>query len=94
MRWNSKERISQSNGKIKHPTQKPIRLLRRIILGLSNPNDLILDPFLGTGTTSVAAKELGRKSIGIEINKDFLQSSLERLNNTKIINSELDYEKR
>lgn len=49
-----------------HPTQKPEKLLARIILASSNPGDLVLDPFLGSGTTSVAAKKLGRRFVGVE----------------------------
>ena len=52
-----------------HPTQKPEKLLAKIILASSNENDIILDPFLGSGTTSVVAKKLGRNFVGIEIDK-------------------------
>jgi site-specific DNA-methyltransferase (adenine-specific) len=51
-----------------HPTQKPEKLLAKIILASTNPNDVVLDPFLGSGTTSVVAKKLGRHFIGIEQN--------------------------
>lgn len=49
-----------------HPTQKPEKLLAKIILASSNPGDVVLDPFLGSGTTSVVARKLGRRYIGIE----------------------------
>ena len=49
-----------------HPTQKPEKLIAKLILASSNKNDIILDPFLGSGTTSVVAKKLGRQYIGIE----------------------------
>ncbi len=62
-----------------HPTQKPIELLRRIILSSSKPNDLVLDPFVGSGTTSVVAKLLGRNSIGIDNNKKYLEIAKKRL---------------
>lgn len=52
-----------------HPTQKPEKLLAKIILASSNPNDIVLDPFVGSGTTSVVAKKLGRNYIGIEIDE-------------------------
>jgi site-specific DNA-methyltransferase (adenine-specific) len=52
-----------------HPTQKPEKLLAKIILASSKPNDVVLDPFLGSGTTSVVAKKLGRKFVGIEIDE-------------------------
>ena len=49
-----------------HPTQKPEKLLAKIILASSQPNDLVFDPFLGSGTTSVVAKKLGRRHVGVE----------------------------
>ena len=52
-----------------HPTQKPEKLLAKIILASSNENDIILDPFVGSGTTSVVAKKLGRNYVGIEIDE-------------------------
>lgn len=54
-----------------HPTQKPEKLLAKLILASSNPGDVILDPFLGSGTTSVTAKKLNRHYIGIEQNKQY-----------------------
>jgi site-specific DNA-methyltransferase (adenine-specific) len=71
-----------------HPTQKPIALLERIIKASSNPNDLVLDPFSGTFTTSYVAKKLGRKSIGIEINEDFTKIGLRRVQELSEINGE------
>ncbi len=61
-----------------HPTQKPKELLERIILASSNVGDIVLDPFSGSFTTSSVAKELGRKSIGIEINKEYYKIGLRR----------------
>jgi site-specific DNA-methyltransferase (adenine-specific) len=52
-----------------HPTQKPEKLLAKIILASSNPGDVVLDPFLGVGTTSVVAKKLGRRYVGIELDE-------------------------
>ena len=94
VRWNSKERVSLENGKIAHLAQKPIRLMRRIILATTNEKDLILDPFLGTGTTMVAAKELNRKSIGFEINPNYAKLALKRINATIKIRKEFDYDQR
>lgn len=54
-----------------HPTQKPEKLVAKIILASSNPGDVILDPFLGSGTTSTVAKKLGRHYVGIEIDKHY-----------------------
>ncbi|MDR1983412.1 MAG: adenine-specific DNA-methyltransferase [Prevotellaceae bacterium] len=63
-----------------HPTQKPIALLERIIKASSNIGDTVLDPFSGTFTTSFVAKQLGRKSIGIELQEDYVKIGLRRLN--------------
>lgn len=76
-----------------HPTQKPIALLERIIAASSNPGDLILDPFSGTFTTSFVAKQLGRRSIGIEIEEKYIKTGLRRLHIlTKYKNEELKRE--
>lgn len=66
--------------KTKHPTQKPEELLRRLLLSASNPGDVILDPFSGSGTTMVAAEQLNRRWIGCEIRSDYNQWAMERLN--------------
>src|SRR6266849_1933307 len=60
------ERLKGRDGKKLHPTQKPEGLLARVILSASRPDDLVLDPFCGTGTTGATAKRLGRQFIGIE----------------------------
>jgi modification methylase len=60
------ERLKDGAGRKAHPTQKPEALLRRILLASSNPGDVVLDPFFGSGTTGAAAKALGRRFIGIE----------------------------
>jgi len=62
-----------------HPTQKPVALLERIIRASSNVGDTILDPFSGTFTTSFVAKQLNRKSIGIELQEDYVKIGLRRL---------------
>ena len=66
----------------KHPTQKPLYLLERIILASSKPNDLVLDPFCGSSTTGVAAIRLGRKYIGIDSNEEYIRLSEARIRNT------------
>tara|TARA_B100000686_G_C16643543_1_gene891489 strand:- start:159 stop:1229 length:1071 start_codon:yes stop_codon:yes gene_type:complete len=81
---NGKERLKK-NGKKVHSTQKPEALLHRIILATTNKNDTILDPFLGTGTTAVVAKKLGRKYFGIERDKNYFNAADERINSTKAI---------
>lgn len=62
-----------------HPTQKPEKLLAKLILASSNPGDVILDPFLGSGSTSVTAKKLGRHYIGIEQNEQYCVWTEKRL---------------
>jgi adenine-specific DNA-methyltransferase len=62
-----------------HPTQKPESLLERIIKASSNFGDLVLDPFSGSFTTSAVSKKLGRKSIGIEVNEEYVKIGLRRL---------------
>ncbi|WP_297276515.1 site-specific DNA-methyltransferase, partial [uncultured Brachyspira sp.] len=64
----------------KHPTQKPLQLLTRIILASTKENDTILDPFNGSGTTGIACKILGRRNyIGIEIDKHYIELTNKRL---------------
>src|SRR6266568_1524188 len=63
----------------KHPTQKPVALLERILLASSHEGDLVLDPFLGSGTTLLAAFRLHRRSLGCELSLDFLALSLRRI---------------
>ena len=63
----------------KHPSQKPEALLERIIKASSNIGDLVLDPFSGTFTTCAIAQQLGRKTIGIESQKEYIEIGLRRL---------------
>lgn len=63
----------------KHPTQKPIELLKRIILASTDEGDLVLDPFCGSSTTGVTAVLLNRKYVGMELEKDYLKLSKKRL---------------
>ena len=62
----------------KHPTQKPLEILDKIILASTNENDTILDPFSGSGTTGISAIRLNRKYIGIDNNKEYLDLSIKR----------------
>ena len=77
-----KERI-KINGEKAHSTQKPLTLLRRIINATTKPGDVVLDPFLGSGTTAVAAKELGRSYIGIERDSIYVKVAKKRLADTR-----------
>ena len=63
-----------------HPTQKPEKLLAKVILASSNKGDMIFDPFLGAGTTAVTAKKLGRNFCGVEIDEDYCMLAQKRLN--------------
>ena len=72
----------------KHPTQKPLELLRRIILVSTKKGDLILDPFTGSSTTGIMALRLGRKFIGIDLEKEYLELSVKRFEK-EFINKEL-----
>ena len=67
----------------KHPTQKPMELLNRIILASTDEDDLILDPFNGSGTTGIVANKLNRKYIGIESEKEYLNLTIRRKENNK-----------
>lgn len=63
----------------KHPTQKPLELLKRILLASSNSGDLVLDPFMGSGTTGVASLELNRKFIGVELDAQYIETAIKRI---------------
>lgn len=73
------ERLKTEGGGKAHPTQKPESLLHRVILSTSNPGDVILDPFFGTGTTGAVAKKLGRNFIGLEREHDYIAHARKRI---------------
>jgi len=73
------ERLKDSNGQKAHPTQKPESLLYRVLMASSNPGDVVLDPFFGTGTTGAVAKKLGRHYIGIERETSYIEVAEDRL---------------
>ena len=85
---NGSERLKKDGKKI-HSTQKPEALLHRILLATSNKNDLILDPFLGSGTTATVAKKLGRNYFGIEKEKNYFKAAEQRIKTTKPIEDDL-----
>src|SRR5258705_11390085 len=72
------ERLKGGDGKKLHPTQKPEALLARVILSSSRPDDLVLDPFSGTGTTGAVAKRLGRRFIGFERERAYAAEARKR----------------
>jgi modification methylase len=73
------ERLKGGDGKKLHPTQKPEALLARVILATSRPDDLVLDPFCGTGTTGAVAKRLGRRFVGIERDAGYAAAAQTRI---------------
>ena len=77
------ERLKDAEGQKAHPTQKPESLLHRIILGTTNPGDVVLDPFFGTGTTGAVAKMLGRDFIGIEREEAYRTVAAARLDRVR-----------
>jgi len=78
---NGSERIKK-NGKKVHSTQKPESILRRVLLASTNKGDFVFDPFLGTGTTAVVAKKMGRNYFGIEKEKKYFKTAKQRLEKT------------
>jgi site-specific DNA-methyltransferase (adenine-specific)/modification methylase len=74
-----KERLKGKGKKAIHPTQKPEEMLKRIILASSNKGDIVLDPFLGSGTTAFVAQQYGRNWIGIEKEKKYIEVAKKRL---------------
>jgi modification methylase len=77
------ERLKGRDGKKLHPTQKPESLLARVILASSRPDDLVLDPFCGTGTTGAVAKRLGRRFIGFEREEGYAAAAEQRIAQTE-----------
>jgi site-specific DNA-methyltransferase (adenine-specific) len=65
-----------------HPTQKPLRLVRRALVASTHEGDLVFDPFCGSGTTGVAAKELGRFFVGVEMEEEYAELAARRMGAT------------
>ena len=86
-----KERLKGEDGKKAHSTQKPEELLKRIILSTTRQNDLVLDPFFGTGTTGAVAKKLKRNYIGIEKKTEYIQLAKNRINSITSCFEEADW---
>ena len=81
--WTDIHRVKHNKNRDTHPCQLPIHLLDRIILLSTDENDIVLDPFSGTGTTAISAKRLGRKYIGFELDQFYVDISKEKLEYTK-----------
>ncbi len=77
------ERLKDGNGDKAHPTQKPEALLHRVIVATTNPGDVVLDPFFGTGTTGAVARMLGRDWIGIEREAAYREAAEDRLSRVR-----------
>ncbi len=77
--WTDIHRIRHNVRRDEHPCQLPIPLLERIVLMSTDPGDVVLDPFLGTGTTAIAAKTLGRNFIGIDIDPEYVKIATEKI---------------
>jgi site-specific DNA-methyltransferase (adenine-specific) len=81
--WTDLHRIKHAKNRDEHPCQLPGTILERLILMATDEGDIILDPFNGTGTTVIAAKRLGRKYIGIELDKQYVAIAEEKLRNVR-----------
>src|ERR1700750_1390217 len=77
------ERLRNQHGLKLHPTQKPEALLHRVLLASTAPGDIVLDPFMGTGTTAVVAKRLHRHFIGVERHPAYVEAALGRIRRTR-----------
>ncbi len=77
--WTDIHRVKHNKYRDEHPCQLPIHLLERIILMSTDENDIVLDPFNGTGTTALAAKRLGRQYIGFELDSEYVEITRNKL---------------
>lgn len=81
--WTDIHRIRHKKRRDEHPCQLPIHLIERLLLMSSDEGDIVLDPFIGTGTTAIAAKRLGRKYIGIDIDPKYVEITNKKLEETE-----------
>ncbi len=72
-----------------HPTQKPVRLMERLISIFTDPGDVVIDPVAGSGSTLIAAENLGRKAYGFEIKKDFYRKAVKWIDKNRLVRSEI-----
>jgi site-specific DNA-methyltransferase (adenine-specific) len=80
--WTDISRIKHKNKRDSHPCQLPLHLMDRLILLSTDENDIVLDPFSGTGTTAISAKRLGRRYIGFELDSQYVNISEKKLEET------------
>ena len=85
------ERLKGKDGKKAHSTQKPEELLKRVILSSTRQDDIVLDPFFGTGTTGAVAKRLKRNYIGIEKETEYIKLAKNRIAKIKVHFEEADW---
>lgn len=83
------ERLKDGAGDKLHPTQKPESLLARVLLSTTNPGDIVLDPFFGTGTTGAVARKLGRHFIGLEREETYAEAARARIANVEPVSPDL-----
>lgn len=81
--WTDIHRIRHNRRRDPHPCQLPIHLMERLILMTTDPGDVVLDPFLGTGTTAIAARAVGRKCIGIDIDAEYIEIARQKRDATE-----------
>jgi site-specific DNA-methyltransferase (adenine-specific)/modification methylase len=77
------ERLRNEDGRALHPTQKPLELVKRTIVASTNEGEVVFDPFMGSGTTAVAAKILGRNFLGTEMNAKYIAAARKRITKSK-----------
>lgn len=87
--YHKSQKFSQPKGK--HETMKPVELISRYIELSSNENEVVLDPFMGSGTTGIACKNLDREFIGIEIDENYYEIAKERIENMPVQMNIFDY---
>jgi len=77
--WGGTEILSRRNGDFRHPTQKPIDLVAYLVKTYSNSGELILDPFMGNGTTAIVCRDTQREFIGVELDPEYFESAKQRI---------------
>ncbi|GAB4288043.1 MAG: site-specific DNA-methyltransferase [Myxococcota bacterium] len=89
--WTDIHRIRHNKRRDEHPCQLPVHLLERLILMTTDENDIVFDPFVGTGTSAIAAKRLGRRFIGIDIDPKYVDISTQKLEKENSLTKIGDY---
>lgn len=87
--WEMNRVAFGSKEKTSHPAQFPVAMIERIVKGWSNENDIVLDPFMGSGTTAIACMNTNRKYIGYELDEEYWKLANERINNHEVISNDI-----